>query len=249
MHASQNLQLEPGTVLVVPPDSNGSLRASQMGSLSFSFFCVDPMRLMGLLSLAEQSFFSLAATRENFAPRILDSQHPLANGLQEVFNNRTQTASLLRLRLLEKFIETFKEDLNKESIEPELAEDAKQRLKNFLKTMQTSELVNTSFTELVNVSRCTPRHLSRIFYEVVGMSFRAKRAELRLARACDLLVGTKLKILDVALESGFQSLSLFNLMFARRFGMSPGKWRQKQLSSKRAGTRRPSKRMLLASAV
>ena len=99
--------------------------------------------------------------------------------------------------------------------------------------MQTFELVNLSFAELVNVSRCTPRHLSRIFYEVVGMSFRAKRAELRLALACDLLASTEFKILDVALESGFQSLSLFNLMFARRFGMSPGKWRQKQLESRR----------------
>jgi AraC-like DNA-binding protein len=32
---------------------------------------------------------------------------------------------------------------------------------------------------------------------------------------------------DVALESGYPSLSLFNLMFARRFGISPGRWRQK----------------------
>ena len=59
-------QLEPGTVLVLPPDSDGSIRASQVGRLSFSFFCVDPMRLMGLLTLAEQSFFRLAASQEEF---------------------------------------------------------------------------------------------------------------------------------------------------------------------------------------
>ena len=45
-------------------------------------------------------------------------------------------------------------------------------------------------------------------------------------RARELLATTKSKVVDVALESGYQSLSLFNFMFNRRFGMSPGRWRQ-----------------------
>ena len=249
MHTRENLQLEPGTTLVLPPNSDGSIRASRMGSVSFTYFFVDPMRLVGLLSLAEQRFFRLTASREEFASRILPAQHPLALELREYLDNRKKTGSVLRLQLLQKFLEIFGTELNEETVEPELAADAKQRLTNYLKTMQTFELVNLSFSELVGVSRCTPRHLSRIFYEVVGMSFRAKRAELRLALACDLLASTELKILDVALESGFQSLSLFNLMFARRYGMSPGKWRQKQLDSRRTIPRRPRRTALLASAV
>jgi AraC-like DNA-binding protein len=82
------------------------------------------------------------------------------------------------------------------------------------------------------MTRCTPRHLSRIFRDVVGMSFRDKHAELRLHRACELLATSESKVVDVALESGYQSLSLFNQMFARRFGMSPGKWRQKRRNAK-----------------
>jgi AraC-like DNA-binding protein len=34
-------------------------------------------------------------------------------------------------------------------------------------------------------------------------------------------------VVEVALESGYKSLSLFNLMFTRRFGTSPGRWRQR----------------------
>ena len=74
--------------------------------------------------------------------------------------------------------------------------------------------------------RSTPRHLSRTFNELVGMSFRAKRAEIQLTRARELLANSNSKIVDVALESGFKSLSLFNMMFARRFGTSPRGWRQ-----------------------
>jgi len=250
MHARQNLQLEPGTVLMLPPDSDGSIRASQVGGLTFSFFCVDPMRLMGLMTLAEQTFFRMAASREEFIARILAPHHPLAVRLQELFAERKQIGSLLRLQLLQKFIEIFGNELNNDIAEPEAGADAKQRLSEFLRTTQTSELINLSFSELVLVSRCTPRHLSRIFREVVGMSFRDKRAELRLAQACDLLASTELKIVDVALESGFQSLSLFNLMFARRFSMSPGRWRQKYRENKVATTNRsPRKGTLLVSSL
>jgi AraC-like DNA-binding protein len=237
MHTRQNSQLEPGTVVLLPPDSESSVRASQMGGLSFCFFCVDPMRLMGLMTLAEQTFFRMTAVRPDFVARILPPQHSLALQLRGLFSDRKQPGSLVRLQLLQKFIEVFGNDLGQETTEPDPAADAKQRLSDFLKTTQTSELINLSFTELVHVSRCTPRHLSRIFREVTGMSFRDKRTELRLAHACDLLATTELKIVDVALESGFQSLSLFNLMFARRFGMSPGRWRQKYRETKMAANR------------
>lgn len=249
MHVRQNFQLEPGTVLVLPPDSDGSVRASQVGSLSFAFFCVDPMRLTGLMTLAEQTFFRLAASRDEFVARILAPHQPLAVSLREIFVNRKQVGSLLRLQLLQKFIQVFGDELNKQAVDQDPSADAKQRLSDFLRTTQTSELINLSFDELVQVSRCTPRHLSRIFREVVGMSFRDKRAELRLAQACDLLIGTELKIVDVALESGFQSLSLFNLMFARRLGMSPGRWREKFRQVKQPSVRSARKPLQLVSAL
>jgi len=70
--------------------------------------------------------------------------------------------------------------------------------------------------------------LSRIFREIAGMSFRERQAKIRLARASELLVTTESKVVNVALDSGFQSLSLFNLMFRRRFGLSPSRWRRER---------------------
>ena len=40
---------------------------------------------------------------------------------------------------------------------------------------------------------------------------------------------TQSKVVEVALESGYQSLSLFNLMFKRRFGLTPAKWRDQKV--------------------
>jgi AraC-like DNA-binding protein len=57
------------------------------------------------------------------------------------------------------------------------------------------------------------------------MSFLQKQTQIRLIRAQELLASTECKVVEIAFESGYQSLSLFNLMFKRRFGMTPAKWR------------------------
>ncbi|HLX69678.1 MAG TPA: helix-turn-helix transcriptional regulator [Verrucomicrobiae bacterium] len=249
IHTRQNLKLERGTVLVLSPDSDGLILASQVGSLSVCFFGIDPMRLMGLMTMAEQTFFRAAARQQEFSARVLAPEEPLALKLQEAFRDRRQVGSLLRLQLLQIFMAAFGDELSREPADLQPVVDAKQRLSEFLKTTQTSQLINMTFSQLVEISRCTPRHLSRIFRDIVGMSFRDKQAELRLTLACELLVTTEFKIVDVALESGFQSLSLFNLMFGRRYGISPGRWRQKQRESRLTVARIPRRPVLLASAV
>jgi AraC-like DNA-binding protein len=69
--------------------------------------------------------------------------------------------------------------------------------------------------------------LSRTFHELVGTSFSNQRVEIRMARARELLATSNSKVVEVALESGYKSLSMFNLVFTRRFGTSPGRWRQR----------------------
>jgi AraC-like DNA-binding protein len=84
-----------------------------------------------------------------------------------------------------------------------------------------------SFEELTQQMGCTPRHVSRVFSEVVGVSFREKQTEVRLLHARELLATTRAKVLEVAMESGYRSVGLFNLLFKRQFGITPGQWRQK----------------------
>lgn len=228
LQPEKTIPLESGTVLTLPPNSTGTIRASQIGTLSFRHYCIDPSRLAGVITAVEQVFFKSVAAQKNFPIRVLPARHPLAGALQEVVSNGRETGSLARLRLTEVFLKQFEQDLNGSSedlIAP--SPDAKQRLLTYLKTTPSAELLNVKFSDLVEMTGCTPRHFSRIFRELVGMSFRDKHSELRLSRACELLATTDFKILDIALESGYQSLSLFNLMFVRRFGASPGKWRRR----------------------
>jgi AraC-like DNA-binding protein len=51
------------------------------------------------------------------------------------------------------------------------------------------------------------------------------RMEMRLLKAVTLLRDPNAKVINVAQECGFNHLGLFNASFKRRFGTSPGLWR------------------------
>ncbi len=64
------------------------------------------------------------------------------------------------------------------------------------------------------------------------MPFRARQIELRLQRARQLLAESNAKIINVAYDSGYRHLGLFNAMFKKRFGVTPSEWRQQNAGKK-----------------
>jgi AraC-like DNA-binding protein len=221
-----SLELVTGTALLVAGSAPGSIRASQLGGLDLYSFSIIPSRLTGLITLGEQDFLERAASRKDVPVRILPPHNPVAAKMMELCANENPGGLWVRLRLLQFFVEALGDELEQAASVWE-AVDARERLRLLLEQTPSAELLEMSFDELAQRTHCTSRHLSRIFHELVGMSFRDKRAELRLTRARDLLATSKSKVVEVALESGYKSLSLFNLMFTRYFGTSPGRWRQK----------------------
>ncbi|HEY3762964.1 MAG TPA: AraC family transcriptional regulator [Verrucomicrobiae bacterium] len=224
LQEQSSLELEAGTTLLMTENVRGRVRASQLCDVSLSHFQVIPSRLTGLITSGEQDFFRQTALQDEHDLQIFPAGHPVSVKLIKAVQVPAGLPS--RLALLQVFIEAFGKEWKPEPPRKDNA-DAKERLRVFLKDNPPDTLLEISFSELAKATHCTPRHLSRIFCELTGMSFRDKRAEIRLARARELLATSKSKVVEVALESGYKSLSLFNLMFTRRFGTSPGRWRQK----------------------
>ena len=218
------VELPPGSVLVITGEIQGGFRASQLSDVSMAYFCMDLEKLWGLLSLSEQNSLKQAVAREPCALRIL----PPTDALAERFNNLSLNKSVggfsMRLQLLQLFTDLFERALKEDAnhVQPL---DGRGRLRQFLGQTVASEFMDVSLADLAPRMHCSARHLSRLFREEVGMSFQEKQTELRLAKACQLLTTTNAKIIDVGSASGYQSNSLFSLMFKKHFGVSPGKWR------------------------
>lgn len=219
-----NQELPVGTVLMLGESVAGTIRASQIGEFSLSYFNLIPSRLGGLMTWGEQRALDQILAGRESSLKIFPPPSPLADRMEELCTMANRRGLASRLKMLQLVADVF--DLDS-VLEPPLADasDAAQRLEMFLNQTPISDLLEMNFSEIAQMTNCTSRHLSRLFQKLVGMSFNDKRAELRLARALDLLSNSNLKVVDVALESGFKSLSQFNQVFARRFGVSPGRWR------------------------
>jgi AraC-like DNA-binding protein len=91
---------------------------------------------------------------------------------------------------------------------------------------------------MAKLLHCCERHASRLFQEVCGTGFLTYVSELRLKKSCHLLLQSRLKIIDIALESGYGSLAHFNYAFKKRFGTTPTGWRERNTPTQRHTTRR-----------
>lgn len=243
-----NVEMPTGTVLALSPGTSGNIRASLVNQLKMQYFRVVPDVLTGLVSLDEQSFFEKAAATEEFASRMLHPDHELALRFQELANYSGRTDFRTRIQLLELFTRVYRDlvEARQELVESPKMVEARERLRQFLKETLPSEFLNLRFVDMAKRINCTPRHLSRIFHDVTGMSFRERQAKIRLAKATELLASTEAKVVDVAFQSGFQSLSLFGLMFKKRFGLSPTEWRNKYRGNRRVLLDRKLERVHLA---
>lgn len=69
------------------------------------------------------------------------------------------------------------------------------------------------------------RRFHTLFAEAFGDTPHRYQTRLRLDRAVQLLAGTGLPLVDVALASGYPDQTTFTRSFTRRFGQPPGAWR------------------------
>jgi AraC-like DNA-binding protein/quercetin dioxygenase-like cupin family protein len=65
------------------------------------------------------------------------------------------------------------------------------------------------------------------FREITSMSMLDYRQSVQIKHACDLLETTNKKVLDIALETGFNDISFFNKVFRRHTGLPPNGYRNR----------------------
>jgi AraC-like DNA-binding protein len=89
-----------------------------------------------------------------------------------------------------------------------------------------------TLSELASTARMSRYQLSRMFRKHVGLSLRDYVRNVRLERACALLLSSRHSITATALECGFYDLSHFDKAFRRRFGMTPREFRRRYARSR-----------------
>lgn len=217
-----------GQVMVVPPRVRLEILASTLEQMQIKGIGIRLEALSGVISAGEHFRLEhkIALRSAPFKPAPED--HPFAEAFRESWHPQPRMSARDRLNLLMAFLEFVAPDIGSDQNGGTCpATTLKDRLHRFFNEVPETELMDLSPGRLARELNCCERHASRLFVEAFGRSIRDYVSELRLELACRLLTDSHRKIIDVAFESGHRSLAAFNLMFKRRFGITPSEWRHK----------------------
>ena len=94
-----------------------------------------------------------------------------------------------------------------------------------IEAMRRADVSDLTVEEAAKGLNVSVRHFRRLFREQTGRSFHDFLTELRVEHAKQILLRSDQKIIEVAWETGYGSLSQFNLVFKLKTGWTPGQYR------------------------
>ena len=100
-------------------------------------------------------------------------------------------------------------------------------LKQLCEDMRLHDNYIAGLPRMLELSHQTQGHLNRSIKKYLGMTVTKYINSLRLDHAAKLLRTTDKKIVDIALESGFESVPYFNKIFKQNFLVTPHAYRNK----------------------
>jgi len=96
---------------------------------------------------------------------------------------------------------------------------AVQKMQDYINAHKDEEI---NLKQLSNVALYSPWYCYRIFKELTGISITDYVRSVKLTEAARRLKDTDAKVIEVALDSGFESVDGFQRAFYREFGCNPG---------------------------
>jgi len=168
----------------------------------------------------------------NAHPELVARLRTIAEKMKTVFFSSGADRELRCCMLLMEFMLTL--DEHREEFAPEIRSgdpysytDTVMRrmlmVTDYIKNNLTADdLSQGAMAEMAGISK---DYFSRIFRSVTGLNYSKWLNLIRLEKATELLADKDMTLTEIAMLSGFQSISSFNRVFHTEKGMSPGEYR------------------------
>jgi len=100
-------------------------------------------------------------------------------------------------------------------------------IENMYRYITSNYLKQLTVRDVADYAGLNTNYANTLFRENTGLSIGRFITMLRIYKSQSLLLTTDLKVIDIALDSGFQSLGNFYKMFTSNVGESPSKYRSR----------------------
>jgi YesN/AraC family two-component response regulator len=94
-----------------------------------------------------------------------------------------------------------------------------------LQALHSRYMEDLQVTQIAEELFITPNYLSRLFKQETGISFSEHLSQIRVQKACELLVETNEKIYRIGEVIGHGNPRYFSEWFVKQMGMTPGEYR------------------------
>ncbi len=215
---NQAFSLTERDILFIPPGELHSLQAPPAGTrliLMFNFSLINSMwNFSSVIPVLSQPLLISAAYKE-----IQDNAVELLNQIIDTYPDRSEP---LRIAMIYSYLIQFFVLLGRQHLRKEVFfHDSRstRQMESFDKLNMALNYINTNYVENIsiedaaNIAGFSKFHFSRLFKQFTGQSFCNYLNQRRVKAAESLLLNPRMSITDVALQSGFSSLSTFNRAF------------------------------------
>ena len=229
--------IEQGDIFIIPPGEMHKLIAPASGSRFIFLFDITPLtRLKGFAGIQSLLVAPFHIKKDTY-PKIYDDLYQLLMSMTDEYFNKSEYAELsIYASLLNFFVKLGYNRMDETDMFPNVRLYKQKEymhkfneLMDFIDTHYMEDLNLENIADMIGFSKF---HFSRLFKQYTNFTFCDYICFRRIKAAEELLAEPDLSITEVALQSGFPSISTFNRLFKQQKNCTPSEYRAKNAKYK-----------------
>ena len=224
----------PGEIFIIPPGQIHALRSPSDKTGRRFIFIMDISlisKLKGFIGISALLSSPLHITKETY-PMIYDDIYQILLQIRnEYFKNEEYTELVIQSLLLNIFVKIGENHNNAAelfpNVRPNKHKEYMQRFNQLLEYIDAHYMDDLNLDAIASMAGFSKYHFSRLFKQYTDFTFCDYLSYRRIKAATQLLSDPDYSITEVAMESGFPSISTFNRLFKAQIGCTPREYRSK----------------------
>lgn len=226
----QSYHLLPGEILIIPSGEMHALYAPETGKrFIFQFDVSGISQMKGYTSIQSLMTSGLHITKLSFPQIYGDIYQILIQIRNEYFSSNEFRELAIYSHLINLFVSIGRNHINDMDLFPNTKSHKQQEylqkfndVLDYIDSHYTEEL---TLDDIADFSGFSKYHFTRLFKQYTDSTFYDYLSFRRIKSAEELLAKPELSITEIALQSGFSSISTFNRIFKQKKGCTPSEYR------------------------
>lgn len=232
----EHYHILPGNIAIIPPGELHSLTAPSHGQRFIFLLDISSIsKLKGYVGIQTLFAKPLVLTPEEY-PLIFDDIYDLLIQIRNVYFENGEYAELaIQSLILNMFIKIGENHNNTDELFPNVRfskqKEYVQKFNQLLKYIDDHYMEELTLDSIAYMAGFSKYHFSRLFKQYTDFTFCDYLNYRRIKAATELLAHPNYSITEIALNSGFPSISTFNRLFKQTIGYTPREYRNKNAHS------------------